>query len=460
MKSFRLLAMLTLLAGPAAAQDPASEVDSLMASFSRSDGPGGVVTVVKEGQVIFSRGYGMASLEQRTAITPGTIFDIGSVAKQFTGFALALLADRGALNLEDDIRTHLPEVPDFGHPITIRNLLNHTSGLREIYDAKMLAGWQGGDGIEQHEALSVTAAMRELNFEPGTEYLYCNTAYMLLADVVSRVSGTPFPEWMEANVFGPLGMENTTMMDHLGEVIPGSADSYARIEAGYRRVFDNSSGYGQGGIYTNAADMAKWMTNFGTMDLGGPAVQDLIRTRAILASGDTLTYALGITVREFRGQPILTHGGASAGFRAGLLYLTDLDAGVFVQGNRSDFSPSLMFDVAVAFFGEAFSAPMEPVTSEPNDVAEAEPFEPAGVAEYGGRYLAEELQTLYTVRVTGGKLELVRRRHGASELRPVEADVFRSNVGRVVFERDDRNRVTGLRVTTGRVRNLLFERMN
>jgi CubicO group peptidase (beta-lactamase class C family) len=436
---------------------PAATVDSLMAPFSRSDTPGGVVTVVRNGEVIFMRGYGMASLEQRTAITEGTIFDIGSVAKQFTGFALALLEGEGALDLDDDIRIHLPEVPDFGTTITIRNLLNHTSGLREIYDAKALAGWQGGDGIEQREALSVTAAMRELNFEPGTEYLYCNTAYMLLADIVSGVSGEPFPEWMEAHVFGPLGMENTEIMDVLGEVIPGAADSYSPLETGgFRRVFDNSSAYGQGGVYTNASDMVKWLANFGSMEVGGLATQERTRTRGVLASGDTLNYALGINVTEFRGQPVLRHGGASAGFRSGMAYFTALDAGVFVQSNRPGLPPAMVNQVAVAFFPEAFSAPPE---REPRPEIPHQEFQPGPLEDYAGRYFSEEIEAAYTVRVTGGELEVVHWRQGPTRLEPIALDQFRANWGEITFERNVSGDVTGFRVSTGRVRGLLFGRI-
>lgn len=456
------LALLCALAAPLAAQSPSSAADSLMSEFARSDAPGGVVTVVENGEVVFQKGYGMASLEQATAIQGETIFDIGSVAKQFTGMAIAMLEDQGALSLDDDIRTYLPEVPDFGHIITIRHILSHTSGLREIYDAKALSGWMGGEAIEQQEALRVVSHMTELNFVPGSEYMYCNTAFMLAADIVSRVTGVSFPDWVQQNVFAPLGMDRTQVMDSLGEVIVGAADSYAPLDSGgFRRQFDHSSAYGQGGIYSSGKDMARWMANMGTMQIGSASVFGRLTTRAVLTSGDTLSYAMGISVREHRGTTVWTHTGASAGFRSAMAWFPSLQAGVFVQGNRSDFSSSaFLWGVVDAFYGDHLDAATPPTPPTPRR-EEALADMTAPPFEYLGRYISAELEALYSVNLRDGELVLTHRRLGDSSLVWMGEDSFTaSGRGRIQFERDEHQVVTGFRVSTGRIRGLLFERLH
>ena len=285
-----------------------ARADSILDLLNRADAPGFVVAVVRDGRTVYRREVGMASLEQRTAIGPGTIFDLGSVSKQLTAYAVVLLEKAGRLDLDQDIRTILPEVPDFGAPITVRHLVHHTSGIREIYGALGMAGLRSGDGIRQEDALRLVAASRELNFEPGSRYLYCNTAYMLLADIVTQVTGMPFPEWMQANVFEPLGMRHTVIMDRTGLVIPGAADSYAPDNGGgFTRLFDNSSITGAGGVYSTIGDMTLWMANLVS---GNEAVMRM-RERGILTTGDTLDYAFGVIVGRTRGLASISHGGAS-----------------------------------------------------------------------------------------------------------------------------------------------------
>jgi CubicO group peptidase (beta-lactamase class C family) len=211
-----------------------------------------VALVVRDGAVVYRGAVGVASLEQRVPLSPATILDIGSVAKQLTAWAIVRLESEGRLSLDDDVRRHLPELPELGRTIRIRHLLHHTSGLREIYNTMMIGGWQGGDAMRQEHALRVVASQPRLQFEPGSEHLYNNTGYMLLADIVERVTGEEFHEWMAARVFRPLGMTRTVIMHELGQVIPGSGDSYAPTpDSGFVRVFDNSTIQGAGGVYSS-----------------------------------------------------------------------------------------------------------------------------------------------------------------------------------------------------------------
>lgn len=449
----------------------AAAVDDLMAQYNRSDAPGAVIGVVHHGELIFAKAYGMASLEQGTRLTPESILDVGSVSKQMTAFAVVLLAHRGDLELDADIRTYLPDVPDFGSTITVRHLVHHTSGLREIYNASSLAGYQSGDGIAQEDALRLTRRMRELNFEPGTEYLYCNTGYMLLADIVAEVSDMSFADFMEAEIFAPLGMDDTTIMATRGQVIPGAAESYSPTESGgFRRVFDNSGIQGAGGVYTTVEDLARWVTNYRTGELGGPEAIEQMKQHGVLADGDTLDYAFGINVDERRGLEVIAHTGSSAGFRASVVYFPEIDAGVIRQANRADFDGSIPGQIAELFFGHHMDPAPVAEDSDGTDDAEEGDAEVADTAEWtpasaelrslSGRYYSPELETVYTLRVEDGVLIAEHRRHPDFELAPVERDTFEADnfFGTARFERDDSGEVTGMRVSNGRVRDLLFVR--
>jgi CubicO group peptidase (beta-lactamase class C family) len=454
-----------LQASPQQPDDPEARVDELMAVYT--DGPGGVVAVVEGGAVVFAKAYGLANLEHRVPMTRESVLDVGSVAKQFTAFAILLLAQRGELSLDDDIRTHLPEVPDFGSVITIRHLVHHMSGLREIYNSSALAGYQSGDGISQEDALRLTSRMRELNFEPGTRYLYSNTGYMLLADIVAETSGMSFPDFMAENVFGPLDMSHTTIMATRGQLIVGAAESYGRDgEDGFRRIFDNSGIQGAGGIYTTADDLALWMSNYGTVALGGQSAGEQRRQRGVLASGDTLSYAFGITLAEWRGLDVIAHGGSSAGYRASFTYFPELDTGVITMSNFAGFDGSIAMQVAEAFLGEHMdAAPLATAAEAPSEaeVDEQEPWMPRAdhLASLTGRYYSPELEAVYTLVVEDGRLIVKHRRHPDFELEPREEDVYTgaSFFGTARFERNADGEPTGMRVSNGRVLNLLFEKL-
>ena len=538
----------TLQGSPIQSEDPATRVDELMAAYT--GGPGGVVAVVEDGGVVFAKAYGLANLEHDVPMTRETVLDVGSVAKQFTAFAIVLLAERGELSLDDDIRKHLDGIPDFGHIITVRQLVHHMSGLREIYTSHALAGYQSGDGISQEDALWLTSRMRELNFEPGTQYLYSNTGYMLLADIVATTSGMSFPEFMAENVFGPLDMTHTTIMAKRGQVIPGAAESYDQEgEDGFRRVFDNSGVQGAGGIYTTADDLALWMSNYGTRALGGERAGEQRLQRGILADGDTLPYAFGINIGERRGLDVLAHGGSSAGYRASFTYFPGLDGGVITMSNFGGFDGTIAGEVAAAFFGDHMDPlPAPSATAGRPEVQVEEAIledyvgayqlyptfalhvthdgstllvggegparNPAtassdstfylanldavltfhrgddgaisGLTVYqhetdfpaprvkvwtpsnqdlgalAGRYYSPELETVYTLVMEGGKLIAKHRRHPDFELEPAEEDTFAgaSFFGTARFERNADGEPTGMRVSNGRVLNLLFERLD
>ena len=439
--------------------------DSILGRFDRADAPGFSIAIVRDGRTVYARGFGMASLEQGTAIRTETLFDLGSISKQFTAFAIVLLEQAGRLDLDADIRTILPEVPDFGSVITVRNLVHHTSGLREIYGALGMAGLRSGDGILQEDALRLVTASAELNFEPGMEYLYCNTAYMLLADVVTRITGTPFPDWMRIHVFEPIGMRRTVIMDRPGLVIPESADSYSPAGPGdFRRAFDNSSITGAGGIYSTVHDLTLWMDNLLTGRVGGRDAVMRMRERGVLASGDTLAYAFGLGVGAHRGLDMLSHSGSSAGYRARLMVFPAVRGGLVALANRADPpSQEVVDDLLDAFFGDRFDAEIPAATRPPVQVSKPASVDRSALLAYEARYLSPELETVYTVTAGDSTLTFHHRRLDPIVFRPTGSDLFESDgypLSTVSFERNAQGRVDAFLAGNGRVRNMRFIRLD
>ncbi|AHG92762.1 beta-lactamase (plasmid) [Gemmatirosa kalamazoonensis] len=343
------------------ATDAVGKVDQLMSQYD-ADGPGAAIGVLRGGKLVFEKGYGRASLEFPAPITPRTPFHVASVSKQFTAFAIVLLARDGKLSLDDDVHKYIPELPEYGTTITLRHLLNHTSGIRDQWDLWGMSGGRMDDVITQDDLFRLVTRQHALNFTPGAEYLYSNSGFMLLSKVVERVGGKPFPEFMRERVFEPLGMRDTRVhMDHQ-EIVPGRAYSYAPgPSGGYQNAVLSYANAGATSLFTTVEDLARWLENLHTGALGGAAAREMLLTRGVRTSGDTLPYALGIAVDSYRGQRRIEHGGADAGFRSYVMFLPDIDAGVVVLSNLGTFDPTgVAQQVADAFLGDAFAAPARP----------------------------------------------------------------------------------------------------
>jgi CubicO group peptidase (beta-lactamase class C family) len=447
------------------ATDPAARVDQVMSDYDDTS-PGGVIAVVRDGRIVFVRGYGMANLEYDVPHGPETVFHMASVSKQFTAFAILLLAEQGRLSLDDDIREHLPELHAFGTPITIRHLIHHTSGLRDQWTLWAMAGGRLDDVITQNDLLALIRRQTELNFAPGSEHLYSNTGYTLLAEIVERVSGEPFGAWMKRTVFEPLGMTRTQIYDDHQRVVKGRAYSYQRNREGaWAKSVLSYANRGATSLFTTAGDLALWLQNFRTGQVGGPAVIEAMKQRGRLTSGDSIAYAFGIGHLQQRGLNMLLHGGADAGYRTMLMYLPDLNAGVIALGNDASFdSGAVTREVLEAFFGDRMT-PLPPDTQRQAPQSPPQPQwspSPQEMEASTGVYYSPELETRYTVVVQDGRLIARHRRHGDLALRPVSPDRFTAPAwyfSNVHFERSADDIITGMRVTSGRVRNLRFERL-
>ena len=446
------------------ATTPEGKVDQMMSWYS--DGtPGGVVAVTRGGEIVFSKIYGLANIEYGIPNTASTPWHMASVSKQFTAMAVVMLHQRGFLDIDDDVRQHLPELPDFGRTITLRHLLNHTSGLRDHWTLWTMSGGRMDDVIRQEDIYRLVLRQRDLNFEPGSEYLYSNSGYMLLSEVVSTVTAQPFGEWMKENVFEPLEMHSTQIYDDHMRIVPGRAYSYAETEGGLSKSVLSYANSGATSLFTTAEDLAKWLTNFRTGQIGGANAIEMLQVKGVLNDGEELDYALGISVSEQNGLRRLSHSGGDAGYRTWLAYYPEIDAGVIVLGNKADFGAGgVGIDTADIFFAEhmAFEADAE----EADDVEEPilATWQPSTseLSDYTGRYYSHELETFYNVDLDGNSLTIGHLRHGVNQLSPQEDSVFSSDrwfIGSVKFERDEDEIIQKMSMSNGRVRNLVFERV-
>ena len=332
--------------------------------------PGCAAAVSLNGDVVFEKAFGLADLEHNVPNTPQTIFESGSVAKQFTAAALVLLQQDGKLSLDDPVKKYIPELPDYGSPLTIRHLLNHTSGLRDWGAVLSLTGVGRGDRvINQDLALDVVTHQRALDFTPGSEYSYSNSGYNLAAIIVERVSKQKFPAFVEERLFKPLGMKNSSWRDDYQRIVPGRAQAYSRQGAApWRLNMPFMNVYGNGGMLTTVGDWMKWNAMLDSNSLGAPLVNAL-ETRGVLNDGRKISYALGLEVGTHKGMKDVAHGGATAGYQTFLARFPDNKVSIGVMCNGT--SPSaggMAYDIADEIFGPY----PEPAKTEPAKVSEDE----------------------------------------------------------------------------------------
>ena len=362
------------------------KVDALFAEWDKPGSPGAAVAIVKNGLVMYQKGYGTANLEYDIPITSSTIFHVGSVSKQFTAFAITVLAHEGKLSLDDDIRQYLPELPAFGVPITIRHLMHHTSGLRDEVFLLAMAGWRLDDVITKAHILKLVRSQRELNFRPGEKYRYSNTGYTLLAEIVERVSGKSFREWTATNIFAPLGMTSTLFYDDHEQIVKNSAYSYQPDgKGGFKK---HVLSYANAGLLTTVEDLAKWARNFHEARLGGPAVIAHMHERGVLNHGETLDYAFGLVVDGYYGLKRWGHAGSHAGYRAYFGRFPEQDLAIIVLSNLASFNPVAMAMQVVDVYladGSASEQPGSRITALPAE-RKAIVLDPAMYDEYVGVY--------------------------------------------------------------------------
>ena len=296
--------------------------------------PGCAAAVSLNGEVVFEKAFGLADLEHNVPNTPQTIFESGSVAKQFTAAALFLLQQDGKLSIDDPVKKYIPELPDYGLPLTIRHLLNHTAGLRDWGTVLSLTGAGRGERvINQNLALDVIIHQRALDFTPGSEYSYSNSGYNLAAIIVERVSKQKFPAFVEERLFKPVGMKNSSWRDDYQRLVPGRAQAYSRQGNGpWRLNMPFMNVYGNGGMLTTVGDWMKWNAMLDSQSLGA-ALVNALETQGVLNDGRKIAYALGLTIDKYKGLKDVSHGGSTAGYQTFLARYPDNKVSVGVMCN-------------------------------------------------------------------------------------------------------------------------------
>ena len=452
--------LLAGVCGPASAQPQVAEksIDAIFSKWNNAT-PGCAVGVAVRGKPVLMKAYGMADLEHDVPNTPDTVFESGSVAKQFTAMAILLLVEDGRLSLDDQVRKHIPELPDYGVPLTIRHMLTHTSGLRDWGSIAAIAGAPRTTREYTHaHVLEIVSRQKALNFPPGSHWSYSNTGFNLAAIIVDRVSGMSFAEFSKRRIFQPLGMTGTSWRDDHQQIVKGRAIAYSTTSAGYQIEMPFENVHGNGGLLTTVGDLLKWNENY---------VQPRIGTAALVAEqqkvgkfndGKDLDYALGLYVRPLmEGVKNIYHSGSTAGYRAHLNRLPDSHTSVAVLCNGSDGDATNAANyVSRLYLGKPIGSVVGGIT---RGIA-TQPWGPKNLDEFAGEYWSDEAETKLTAIVDKGRLVLRRRPGTLLSLEPVERDTFRGQIGTVTFRRNAAGAVEALSIRQDRVWDLRFVRQN
>jgi CubicO group peptidase (beta-lactamase class C family) len=507
---FRIVAALVVLSLASFAQPSTQQVAGLFAAYQGTNKPGCAVGIEPPGQPILTAAYGMADLEHAVANTPETIFEVGSVSKQFTAAAVLLLVQRGKISLDDDMRRYFPELPAYERPITVRHLLNHTSGLRDWGEIEEIAGWPRTTREYTHaHVLEILSRQHALNYAPGEKWSYTNSGYNLAAMLVERVTGAKLQAFCRKEFFEPLGMNSTQWRDDFRRIVPKRAVAYDAKESVWYQDMPFEDVYGNGGLLSTVSDLLKWNRNMQSGKLHSDVFRQMQKPGA-LNDGSEIRYGFGLFLYDFLGLPEISHGGATGGYRAWLGRIPSKDLSIALACNAGtadtsdladhiaalylgvpvpqlppapkDFTPGMYRDIRdhtsmhvyekkghlytgrYPFRVPARLSGNELILSNPvygQDVCiRVKPWKPEDVSEFAGIYVSNEAQTTLTVSVQNGKLVLHRSPDDNFDLKPAETDWFESDLADLHFIRDASGKVSSLSVSGSRVWDLRFERMN
>ncbi|HEU4508114.1 MAG TPA: serine hydrolase [Pyrinomonadaceae bacterium] len=427
--------------------DRVSRVDALFANITREPGPGLAVAVVRDGKVILRKGYGLASIEHRVPITPATVFDVASVAKQFTGFVVATLAAEGKIKLSDDIRTYIPELPNMGHRMTIAHLVHHTSGIRDWPGALLVGGWRLDDAITFNQVLTIAYNQSELMFVPGAEHSYSNTNYNLLAEMIRRVTGRSLRKWTDEDLFGPLKMTNTHFREYYTELISNRAAGYAMgSDRKYHHMPNSLTAVGSSSLFSTVDDLALWMIN---MDQS-TAAMSLAQTRGTLNDGKKIDYAFGVIHGQYRGLPILYHDGAWAGFGSLVVYFPGQKFGIALLANSSSINVG---DAAMKIADIYMEKELAPAATQQDHDVPVVDVPISVLRDYVGLYRLAP-GSYVRIRLDGTKLTAEATREKPIEMSATSEREFSMNGGKITFQRDAKGNIDSLEYQGKRARKV------
>jgi CubicO group peptidase (beta-lactamase class C family) len=447
----------------AAVDDRSAKVDELFGQWDSTHSPGAAVAVIADGEIVLAKGYGMANLDLGVAITPDSVFRIGSTSKQFTALCVALLAREGTLDLDASVTEYVPELPvDVYGGVTVRHMVHHTSGILDYLNLQAFRGIGDEAPYPPEEAIEVLSWQKKLNFQPGERYLYSNSGYFLLGLIVERVSGQTLAEFAQARIFGPLGMAHTHFHDDHTRIVPNRATGYAPRKDGSWAISTTILDIvGDGSVFTTVKDMAIWDRVFYESPYG-EEIMEMILTPGTTSDGESTKYAFGLSVDNYRGLRSMSHGGGFVGYRAEMIRFPEQRFSVVCLMNTAGGDPSeLSLRVADIFLADEFTEEAETQDEEPGEAEEKAEFtvEEALLASYTGAYSSDELRISYVLEAVGSELHAKIENSPGVALLPAARDEFvLGGWVEVVFDRDLEGDVTGFTLKTERASGVEFMR--
>lgn len=431
MKLLNLIAALALLSisVSSTANSPVispEQIDAIFSDWGSGNVPGASIGVIKDGQFIFKTGYGMANLEYGIPNSPTSVFRIASTSKQFTAACIIHLALSEKLSLDDSLHQFFPDFPEYAKRITVRQLLNHTSGMRDYLTLTYLAGYADNDHFTNNDVMKLLVQQHELNFTPGEQFNYSNSGYWLLGQIVEEVSGMSLRDYADKHLFKPLGMLNTHFHDDHTHIVKNRSSGYGQGENGQFKIsMTTLDMVGDGGIYTTIEDMKKWDDSYYQSDVLPEQFWKLMLTTGQLNSGEPITYASGLVVSEYKGQEVISHGGAFVGYRAQFIRFPEHKLSVIVFANRADANPTeKAYAVADLFLGtpDALSSFAQPPTEESSTASVT--LSEAALKQWVGDYWFEEDGLSRRIDIADGNLVYVRSQSNKSKLAAVSENEF------------------------------------
>ena len=433
----RLLTVLIILAVAipnvsCAQDDPEAQmkIDALFQQWDHEQSPGAAIGIIQNGALIYARGYGSANLDYQIPLSPDSRFYIASIAKQFTAACIALLSIEGKLSLDDDIRLYFPDLPGYGSTITIRHLIHHTSGLRDYLSMMYLSGKSFEDYFNNEDGIALIARQKALNFPPDEEYLYSNSGYIMLAEIVHKVSGMPIREYADQHIFKPLKMNNTFFNDDHTQVTENRVISYRNVgDDTFKRFVQNFDGHGDGGMISTIHDLYLWDQNFYHKQVGGEEFVELMLSRRELNNGYLSTYSFGLEHGNYKGLDIVVHGGNFLGFNHHFTRFPDQQFSVIILSNVPEIDPYFMTDrISDIYLSEAYKMPPA------SDEIESTPITPLNLSSdilerYSGSYWNHKESFSRSVYVRNDTLRFDRGMNNVSALIPIGPDKFKMLVG-------------------------------
>ncbi len=462
MKNFKLLFIFVLfyqLSLAQTLQDTLSQVDKILSQYQETS-PGCQLSIERNGKIIYSKAIGLADLERNVPLTTNSVFEAGSVSKQFTAAAILLLEQQGKLSINDDVRKYVPELRDYGFPIKLSHMLHHTSGFRDWGAIAALTGWSRGTKFyTNQDALEIIVRQKQLNNKPGDEFIYSNSNYNLFAIIVQRVSGLTLADFTKKYIFEPAGMTNTQWRDDPNRIVKNRAIAYSKKDKGYKLNMANEYVYGNGGLLTTTEDLLKWSNFYQQGKMGAsPLLAKQLQTEP-LNNGKKNVYAAGLFIMKVRGWDNISHGGATAGYRAYLETFPEQKLTIAILSNTPEFNINTLANKVNKIF-VTDKTDTTAITEKPKEEPKVEPVALSSetLKTYEGTYFSEETNSSVTFIAQEEKLMIRLNANTIYPMKSTTKDTFQIEEldGDLVFSRSKMNKLISFKISIGRARNVAF----